>query len=71
MPKPIMLATTATPKITLGQSLLKPSDLPKAVAQTASKTPEIAKIIHAMIYLLTPSCRWPGTAHLVRAPLAL
>src|SRR5664279_1298721 len=35
-----MLARSATPNMTLGQSFVKPSDLPRAVAQTASSTPE-------------------------------
>src|SRR6186713_38735 len=38
-----MLATIATANTTLGDSLLNPSDLPRAVAHTASKTPDMTR----------------------------
>ena len=41
-----MLATSATPKTTVGQSFVKPSDFPSAVAQTASRHPETMRTIH-------------------------
>lgn len=43
-----MLAINATTKTIVGVSFEKPSDLPNAVAQTASSTPEIIKMIHAI-----------------------
>ncbi len=43
-----MLATSATPKTTVGQSFVKPSDFPSAVAQTASRHPETMRTIHDM-----------------------
>src|SRR6478735_6641756 len=49
---PPMLATRATPKITDGQSFVKPSVLPRAVAHTASRMPETMRMTHAMTVLL-------------------
>ena len=51
--RPPMLATRATPNTMLGHSLVKPSDLPSAVAQTASSTPEMMRMTHDT---MTP---WP------------
>ena len=44
-----MLSSRATPNTTLGQSLVKPSDLPSAVAQTASSTPDTMRMTHDMM----------------------
>ena len=41
-----MLARRPPAKMTVGQSLVKPSERPSAVAHTASSTPETAKMIH-------------------------
>ncbi len=43
-----MLATSATPNTMVGTSLVKPSDLPSAVAHTASRHPEMMRTIHDM-----------------------
>ena len=57
-----MLSKSATPKTTDGHSLVNPSDLPRAVAQTASNTPDTMSKIHDMtIHLDGQSCRVPGT----------
>src|SRR5918993_2740412 len=37
---------------TVGHSLVNPSDLPSAVAQTASRTPETMRLTHDMTVLL-------------------
>src|SRR6187402_1863111 len=65
---PPMLATSVTPKITLGQSLVNPSDLPSAVAQTASRIPDRTRMTHDMGLAATASLvahrvliRRPGT----------
>src|ERR1700760_1849457 len=58
-----MLATSATRNISVGISLLRLSDLPRAVAHTASRAPENTRINHDMRAL-------PGrlVAHRVRHP---
>src|SRR5688572_30169548 len=59
--RPPMLATSATPKTTVGQSLVKPSLLPSAVAHTASRMPERMRMTHDMTATPGQSCRSPGT----------
>lgn len=56
-----MLRTSATPNITVGQSLVNDSDLSRAVAQTASRTPDTTKIIQATVFSIDQSYRSPGT----------
>src|SRR4051794_41146154 len=63
-----MLAASAATKMTDGPSRLKPSDLPSAVAHTASSTPDTTRTNHDMTASNGPSCRTPGTAPLVREP---
>src|SRR5690606_20389341 len=66
-----MLTTTATPNTVVGTGRVNPSERPSAVAQTASRTPDPISTIHASTthHSSAPSCRWPGTAPLVRCRL--
>src|SRR5215217_7506706 len=61
-----MLAASATAKTAVGARRVKPSDRPRAVAQTASRTPERTRTSQDTVHSRTPSCRCPGTALLVR-----
>src|SRR5699024_8207393 len=68
-PRPPMLIAPPMKKMTVGHSLVNPSDLPRAVAHTASKLPETIKTTHAIDKRSSrpaSSCRWPGTTRLVR-----
>lgn len=64
--------TMATPKKTVGQSLVKPSDFPSDTAQTASSIPEkISTIQDTGHHPSWPSCRDPGTAPSSGGPFAV
>src|SRR5690606_41451546 len=63
-----MLMINAPTKISEGTTFRKPSDLPKAIAHTASNMPETIRMTHAMKEH-TPECTVfaePGTVRLVR-----
>src|SRR5690606_744299 len=47
--------TSAMPKTTLGQSFVKPSERPSAVAQTASRTPDAMRMIQGSMIDLSAS----------------
>src|SRR6185312_530975 len=53
--KPAMLMTSPAPKTTDGTSRENPSVLPRAMAQTASNSPETMSTIHAMANHRFPS----------------
>src|SRR3954452_16106238 len=67
---PTMLATRPRTKTTVGASRVKPSVRPRAVAHTASRTPDRTRTSQDMTTPGLPSCRCPGTAPLVRGSAA-
>src|SRR5215216_375218 len=69
--RPTMLRTADTPNVSDGARRVNPSDRPRAVAHTASSTPDTTNTSHDIPVSLASSCRTPGTTPLVREPVGL
>src|SRR5690606_18956726 len=67
--RPTMLSANATTNTTLGPSRVRPSDFPRAVAHTASITPDTTNTNHATRFTSTRRLVVTGYVALVRDPL--